>query len=521
MRDRISPRRFLADDSGAVATTYALALVGLVVAAGVGYDYAQVATLDTELQNAADQAALAAATQLDGKSGAIDRAKAAAQNYVGNSSLLASDAGAVVVDPGAFAFYEKKSDAENDTSPTTDVTKAKYVKLSILTRNAQYTLTPIISLINRSPNINASATAGLGSSICKVPPLFVCKPPTAIVDPVEWINSRRGYGILLKAKGASWSPGNFGFLSTNAGSGAKAISMLMAYANPPGDCTSVDAPEAAPGQKQSVVPDFNTRFDIYASGDNINCWSSNSYCPPADNARKDVVQAITSTPGQKDCDEPKGGWVFSDRPYRPSSAATLSGTTAANFPDAMGLPRDLCHAVKQSAQACTDGFVGTGDWDINAYWWANYGAAYPGTVPTAIPGRTYPTRYEVYRWEITNAPSFTPITVGGKAGRNYKAPICRAAPSATTPDRRVIPVAVVDCGSLTGGGASVTLKPLAWMDIFLVEPSLDRHADETKPSSDVFTSKGDFYGEIVRVTDQGTGGVGGQIVRRDKPFLVK
>jgi len=371
--------------------------------------------------------------------------------------------------------------------------------------------------VTASQAITAAATAGIGSAICREPPLFVCKPDTAIADGAAWIENRRGYGILLKAKGSSWSPGNFGFLATNAGSGANDIAKLMAYANPPGDCTSVDAPETAPGQKQSVVPDFNTRFDIYAQGDNIDCWSSNSKCPPALNSRKDVVQPTAAAPTkQKDCGEPANGWVFSDRPYRPTTIGALPGTTAAQFPDAMGLPRDMCHAVPESSQNCSEGFIGNGSWDINAYWWANYESPYPGTVPTAIPGRTYPTRYELYKWEIANAPDYRPVS--GTTMRNYKAPICRAAPTAGTPDRRVIPVAVIDCNTLGNGNSNKTVNPIDWMDVFLVEPSLDR---KTSPGNTVYTSKGDFYGEIIGRTNQATGGAGGQIVRRDKPYLVK
>ena len=52
-------------DKAAVAPTVALSLFGLVAAGGLAFDYARVAAMDTELQAAADQAALAAATQLD------------------------------------------------------------------------------------------------------------------------------------------------------------------------------------------------------------------------------------------------------------------------------------------------------------------------------------------------------------------------------------------------------------------------------------------------------------------------
>ncbi|MGI8931674.1 MAG: pilus assembly protein TadG-related protein, partial [Sphingomicrobium sp.] len=53
------------DRRGAVAPTLALSLFALVGAGGIAFDYARLASLDTELQQAADQAALAAATQLD------------------------------------------------------------------------------------------------------------------------------------------------------------------------------------------------------------------------------------------------------------------------------------------------------------------------------------------------------------------------------------------------------------------------------------------------------------------------
>src|SRR5213080_3883032 len=84
-------RSIWSNEEGAVAPTVALALVGLIAVGGIAFDYAHVATLDTELQQAADQAALAAATQLDGQPNAIARATAAAQSLITNSALLAND----------------------------------------------------------------------------------------------------------------------------------------------------------------------------------------------------------------------------------------------------------------------------------------------------------------------------------------------------------------------------------------------------------------------------------------------
>ena len=68
-----SVRSFWRNSEGSVAPTVALSLIGLIVMGGVAFDYAQLAAMDTELQQAADQAALAAATQLNGKANSITR----------------------------------------------------------------------------------------------------------------------------------------------------------------------------------------------------------------------------------------------------------------------------------------------------------------------------------------------------------------------------------------------------------------------------------------------------------------
>uniref|UniRef100_UPI003AA95945 pilus assembly protein TadG-related protein n=1 Tax=Tritonibacter scottomollicae TaxID=483013 RepID=UPI003AA95945 len=68
---RVKWNQFRNDESAAVAPTIALSLFALIAVGGIGFDYARMAALDSELQNAADHAALAAATQLDQQSGAI------------------------------------------------------------------------------------------------------------------------------------------------------------------------------------------------------------------------------------------------------------------------------------------------------------------------------------------------------------------------------------------------------------------------------------------------------------------
>ena len=87
------------DEKGAVAATYAIALIGLIAIAGVAFDYGRLVAIDSELQNGADQAALAGATQLDGEGcGRRVPALATAQSpprrtCLLNKTVLANDGG--------------------------------------------------------------------------------------------------------------------------------------------------------------------------------------------------------------------------------------------------------------------------------------------------------------------------------------------------------------------------------------------------------------------------------------------
>ena len=101
---------------GAVAPMVALSLVGLIAAGGIAFDYARMASLDTELQSAADQSALAAASQLDGEPGACARAVAAAQNLVTNDTRFANDAGGLAITIADTGVCTNDTDILDDTA---------------------------------------------------------------------------------------------------------------------------------------------------------------------------------------------------------------------------------------------------------------------------------------------------------------------------------------------------------------------------------------------------------------------
>ena len=84
-------------------------------------------------------------------------------------------------------------------------------------------------------------------------------------------------------------------------------------------------------------------------------------------------------------------------------------------------------------------------------------------------------------------------------------------PSATTTDRRKLSVAVVNCLENSVNGSSTNVPVKTWLEVFLVEPSLNRAR----------TNAGDVYVELVREVTAGGGTSAGQVIRRDVPYLVK
>src|SRR5688572_696695 len=120
-----SVRNLCRNADGAVAPTIALSLLALIAVGGIAFDYARLASMDTELQNAADQAALAAASQLDGETNACSRAAAAARTMITNLTLMANDSTSELVvianEPacdavGNVRFYQNVTKTQAATS---------------------------------------------------------------------------------------------------------------------------------------------------------------------------------------------------------------------------------------------------------------------------------------------------------------------------------------------------------------------------------------------------------------------
>jgi len=499
---------------GAVAPTVALSLFALIGVAGIAFDYARVAGMDSELQSAADQAALAAASQLDGTSTAITRATNAAQTLIVNQTRFANDGAtsgrSVTVPTANLTFYSSYDPVADTGTVTTTATAARFVQVSVATREAVYALTPVVQMF-RSGALGALATAGVNSAVCKVPPLMLCIPNENFPSAGDI-----GDGLRLQPgpQTGAWVPGDYGYL--DFGNGASGLATNLGANNEAAGCfDNSGGLETEPGNKASVTKALNTRFDIYESGVSSCDATSGNYCPAEnvgkDFARKEVIEYKNwsgTAPANPGC-----GATGGTGPNAPK--VTISDFD--QYPAAKGFTRDTCHIDG----TCTTNF-GNGSWDVAGYFAANHPL-------DAVPSGDAARRYNVYKWELLSKSTRLPTqllssttetsTHGSQTDYTFTNYCAYPQPkngtavveSTTQKDRRVLTVAAVDCAGLNGKGA---VKVKQWVDVFLIEPSWDR-------SSPYSTGKSQIYVEIMGKATKPGGGSAFQYYGRNRPYLLK
>lgn len=527
-------RTLWSDNSAAVAPTIALSLFGLVAAGGLAFDYARVAAMDTELQSAADQAALAAATQLDRYEDSQTRATAAitasdnTNRLAANFTRFANDEEDATVEV-TLTFCEDFDDDVADTTAACDVTAegedTRFVVVTTETRIANYALTPIVAAFASAP-IQAVAVAGVESSICNVAPLLVCTednnfPGTADI----------GKGMIMKPGSQnSWAPGNYGLLDFGSGNNAVIDALLGHGLN---GCQADDDGSTEPGNK-NVTDAINTRLDVYAGNpatrDPAICATDGTGCP-ALSARKDMVarlaDAILETTTATQPTQAQAETAAAARTC-PADPAVAGEEYEAPSQPVVGLDRDICHYT-----SCADGNFGDGEWNRTAYFNQYHGG--DATAALAFVDKTdidTLTRYDVYRWELDDPTARMGVKRSvsiklpskKKGSRwewtvqtqcNYAQPFFGDTSYDEQKDRRVLPVVAANCDGLNGKGEpGVDYTLLRAFDVFITEPSLTR-------LSPTPTDNKEIYAEIIGPAQTFEGGSGFQYYSKSKPYLVR
>ncbi|MET4132620.1 Flp pilus assembly protein TadG [Porphyrobacter sp. MBR-155] len=493
----------------AIAPLYALALFGLIMIAGVGWDYSRMATMDSELQNAADQAALAAATQLTGVTGARANATAAATNFLAtagsawaNETKLANDEGGRTVGGLTFEFFQSWNHATDVPGPaaTTDA-NARYVRVTVGGREAFYALTAIGGLAS-SGLMGASAVATLEASACNVPPLMVCAPtgnsgwPTAS-DIGSAVDMREG-----PQNAENFTPGNFDLLDIDYDSlSQNEQNRTLGLNSDLLGCTGEQI-TTEPGRRVPQNTAINTRFGIYPNGNNFACRANGDFCP-GDVTRNDLVRQVTvnGNGNNATCENTAGGDLipFTDIP---------GGAVPKQ-----GFPLDTCQTL--GLAGCLS--FGDGAWPVDTYLNDIH-----GTTSASIPGLDADgngkiSRFEVYQWERqvasrtaprelarVNTTSPTRTTLYCSAPRPIEG--TPVVPSPTQKDRRILTVAVVDCA---GQGGRFDVNTFRFVDMFLLGPMTGQ------------TGSSELKAEIMGPARRADGGSGFQNFGRKKPVLVQ
>jgi len=368
--------RTLRRQRGALLALGVVLTIVLVGIAALALDLGRVFVHRTEMQNAADASALAAAMELDGKTGAQARAMAAARDLLVHEGHFARERGllgeALPSDADAFTFYcaiGSVFDVDADCAGTsdgagrtiaTDDFDSHYVRVKLHTvadHTGSYTIDyfflPVLSLVagetEKFAQLNADAVAGRHYYICNYPPMMICDPfendaagtgATSLAQAVASGYLSPGDSVAVQAVGpkASWAPGDFGFLTPGVPSdyahGARELGEYIA--NPCAQPCTPPVVRTRGGQVESWPNrGLNTYFESY--------------------------------------DHPS---------YRPDLYPPA--------PDVTEYPPDRTY------KTWGGGRFGNGDWDRNDYW-SHFHAGHPQPA-----GLANMTRWEVYNWEISS-----------------------------------------------------------------------------------------------------------------------
>jgi Flp pilus assembly protein TadG len=485
---------------GGIATYLAFAALIVLPLTGIAIDVTRLYTLDTELQQAADAAALAAAAALDGTETGCAAARTAAKDAVRNGQSFATDDGGADVRIATLTFLRRLP-----TAPATDYGRhaaaacdeARYVRLSTETRVLQsYPMRAFLALVGgpegaSRPHAFATAVAGRVAVACRTLPLMMCNPvevapagdcgAARLRDDPDVVQAdstngslraflaanpawhRRLFRLTWAPPGAPRQPGTFGLIDTVYRDRRLVPGTVETFGiEDPPICVPLDGRlvDGDGDAARAMVDGVNVRFDIYRG--EAAAYRGDPRFRPARNVTKGLVSAaqggsggLCDPTGAPDIDDPRWMKLPQDR--------CLAGDSAP----------DRCLTLGGNGDGPAGGRIGDGQWAIEDYLRVNHPAAYQthavaadGVTPVAsddpdlvrflrqirdsvprddyvddrpVTGTEPPSRYAVYRWET--AGDRTPGAATREGGvpveeGNRPAPGQQCATAGAAPDDR-------------------------------------------------------------------------------------
>lgn len=244
-------------ERGSILATSSIAMLSVLLAVGLGIDISRLYLSKTELQNAADAAALAGVSALDGGapgiSEAVDRAVLEMNKHEFNKTGVSFPRSAVEFSVNLNGTYMGEGLAAASAQ------NIRFVRVTTPTTSVGISFAAFV--LGSSRNMSASATAGYSvplNVICPWLPAFILDYPDNPITPGNTYTFRLEGGDHI-------SPGNYQLLAPieSGGSGDR-----EGMANGVNWCISVGTEvETKPGVTSGPIRQgINTRFDDYSGG---------------------------------------------------------------------------------------------------------------------------------------------------------------------------------------------------------------------------------------------------------------
>jgi Flp pilus assembly protein TadG len=263
-------------ERGSILATSAIGMLAILLAVGLGVDISRLYLTKTELQNAADAAALAAVSALNtaplGITKAADRAVATMNNYDFNKKSITFPRGNVLFARNLDGPYMSEAAAQGVAA------SIRFVRVT--TAESPAGISFAASVLGNSKNLTATATAGLS-----VPLNIICNfLPVSVIDYGTPIAPGNTY-TFRASSGTSVSAGNYQILAV-AGEGGKDVRIgigagVDACAAPGAEYAVDTKPGVTAG---AVRQGLNTRFDDYQTSQ-----VSPELMPPDTNIREQIT----------------------------------------------------------------------------------------------------------------------------------------------------------------------------------------------------------------------------------------
>ncbi len=274
-------------ERGSILATSAIGMLSILLAVGLGIDISRFYLAKTELQNAADAAALAAVSALNtsplGITKAVDRAVASMNNYDFNKTGVTFPRGNVLFAVNLDGQYMGEGAAQAQAA------NIRFVQVT--TPNSDVGVSFAAPILGSTKTLSATATAGFS-----VPLNMFCNfLPVSVIDYGAPIAPGNTY-TFRSSPGNTVSPGNYQILAV-AGSGGKDVRIGLAAGvdkcAAPGAVYEVDT---KPGVTAGAVRQgLNTRFDDYQTSQ-----VNPDDMPPDTNIKENITydQYKTGSPSQ-------------------------------------------------------------------------------------------------------------------------------------------------------------------------------------------------------------------------------